>query len=166
MATREEYAKQPFEMRIDRMSRTATELAAVIRGRSDADLSRRPDPENWAAKECIAHLRDVEEVYLARARSIAINDIDIKIYADSAAVERWPANRQYLRWDAVEAVASFRELRDEFLAFLRGLAPADRERGCIHPVRGRLTIDDIVTMLAWHDDNHLDQIARALEGRA
>lgn len=166
MATREEYAKQPFEKRVDRMSRTADELAAAIRGRSGAELSRRPDPKNWAANECIAHLRDVEEVSLARARAIAINDIDIKIYADSAAVERWATNRQYLRWDAVEAVAGFRELRDEFVAFLRSLAPADRQRGCIHPVRGRLTIDDIVTMLAWHDDNHLDQIARALEVRA
>jgi hypothetical protein len=137
MATREEYAEQPFEKRVDRMSRTADELAAAIRGRSGAELSRRPDPKNWAPNECIAHLRDVEEVYLARARAIAINDIDIKIYADY-----------------------------EFVAFLRSLAPADRQRGCIHPVRGRLTIDDIVTMLAWHDDNHLDQIARALEGRA
>ena len=51
MATREEYAKQPFEKRVDRMSRTADELAAAIRGRSGAELSRRPDPKNWAANE-------------------------------------------------------------------------------------------------------------------
>jgi hypothetical protein len=37
MATREEYAKQPFEKRVDRMSPTADELAAAIRGRSDAE---------------------------------------------------------------------------------------------------------------------------------
>ena len=166
MATREEWAKQPFEKRLDRMSRTPDELAAAIRGRSDAVLSRRPDPKNWAAKEVICHLRDVEEVYFARARAIVINDVDVKIYADPSAVERWATNRQYLRWDATEAVAGFRQLRDEFLTFLRGLTPADRQRGCLHPIRGRLTIDDFVTMFAWHDDNHLNQIARALEGRA
>jgi DinB superfamily len=166
MATREDYAKQPFEKRLERMSRTPDELATAIRGRSDAELSRRPDPKNWAAKEVICHLRDVEEVYFARARSIVINDVEVKIYADPSAVERWPTNRQYLRWDATEAVAAFRELREGFLAFLRGLTPGDRQRGCIHPTRGRLTIDDFVTMFAWHDDNHLDQLARALEGRA
>ena len=32
--------------------------------------------------------------------------------------------------------------------------------------RGRITIDAIVTMLTWHDDNHLDQLRRALEGKA
>jgi len=166
MATIEEYAKQPFERRLERMSRTPDELAAAIRGRSDAVLSRRPDPKNWAAKEVICHLRDVEEVYFARARSIVVNDVDIKIYADPSAIDRWVIDRQYLRWDATEAVAGFRQWREEFLAFLRGLTPAERERGCIHPTRGRLTIDNFVTMFAWHDDNHLDQIVRALDGRA
>ena len=32
--------------------------------------------------------------------------------------------------------------------------------------RGRITIDDFVTLMAWHDDNNLDQLRRALEGRA
>jgi hypothetical protein len=166
MATIEEYAKQPFEKRLDRMGRTADELAAAICGRSDAELSRRPDPKNWAAKEVICHLRGVEDVYFARSRSMVLNDVDMKIYADSSAVERWATNRQYLRRDGTEAVAGFRELRGEFLTFLRGLTPADREPGCIHPVRGRVTIDFFVSMLSWHDGNHLDQIVRALEGRA
>jgi len=30
----------------------------------------------------------------------------------------------------------------------------------------RITIDRIVGLLAWHDDNHLDQLKRALEGKA
>jgi hypothetical protein len=29
-----------------------------------------------------------------------------------------------------------------------------------------VTIDDFVTLMAWHDDNHLDQLTRALEGKA
>lgn len=36
---------------------------------------------------------------------------------------------------------------------------------CQEPA-GRITIDAIVTMLTWHDDNHLDQLRRALEGKA
>jgi hypothetical protein len=33
-------------------------------------------------------------------------------------------------------------------------------------VRGRFTIDDLASLMAAHDDNHLDQLKRALEGRA
>ena len=43
MPTMEEYAKQPREQRMQRLTRTADELAAAIKGQSDAVLSRRPD---------------------------------------------------------------------------------------------------------------------------
>ena len=29
-----------------------------------------------------------------------------------------------------------------------------------------MTPDDFVTMIAWHDDNHLDQLCRALDGKS
>ena len=32
--------------------------------------------------------------------------------------------------------------------------------------RGRMTVKDFVGLMAWHDDNHLDQLKRALEGKA
>jgi hypothetical protein len=63
MPTLEEVAKQPLEQRLGRMSRTAEDLAAAIRGQSEAALVRRPDSKNWAANEVICHLRDIEEVY-------------------------------------------------------------------------------------------------------
>jgi len=48
---------------------------------------------------------------------------------------------------------------------LRGLPPEQWERGGIHATRGRMTIKDFVAMMAWHDDNHLDQLRRALDGK-
>jgi hypothetical protein len=41
-----------------------------------------------------------------------------------------------------------------------------RSRGAIHPTLGRITRDRFLSIMAWHDENHLDQVARALEGRA
>ncbi len=32
--------------------------------------------------------------------------------------------------------------------------------------RGRRTIDDFLSVMAWHDENHLEQLRRALDGRA
>src|SRR5437867_560805 len=61
MPTREEVAKQPLEQRLGRRSHTAEDLAAAIRGQSEAALVRRPDCKNWAANEVICHLRDIEE---------------------------------------------------------------------------------------------------------
>ena len=79
---------------------------------------------------------------------------------------RWAEERQYLKNDATEALDAFGRRREETLALLGSLAPRDWERGGVHlDSRGRRTIDEFVSVIAWHDDNHLDQLRRALEGR-
>lgn len=70
----EEYAKQPAAERLKRLERSADELAAAIRGQSEAALARRPDAKNWAAKEAICHLRDTEELFMGRFELIMAMD--------------------------------------------------------------------------------------------
>jgi len=162
MPTMEEYAKQPLAQRVQRLERTAEELAAAIRGQSDAALSRRPDAKSWAAKEVLCHLRDTEENFMVRFESIMAMD-DPKFLGVNP--DRWAEERQYLRNDAGDVVAAFRKRREDSLAFLRKCTPEQLARGGIHAARGRMTVDDFVALMAWHDDNHLDQLKRALEGR-
>jgi hypothetical protein len=78
--------------------------------------------------------------------------------------DRWASERQYHRNDAREAIEAFRVRRRESLELLRGLTPEDRARAGVHATRGRMTVDDVVALMAWHDDNHLDQLKRALAG--
>jgi hypothetical protein len=164
MPTMEEYAKQPREQRLARLARTADELAAAIAGRSDAVLSRRPDGKNWAAKEVVCHLRDTEEAFGSRFEQILAMDSDPTLPGPAA--DRWAEERQYLRNDTDEALAAFRRRRQETLAIFGRVTPAQWDKGGMHPVRGRVTLEAFLTLMAWHDDNHLDQLRRALEGRA
>ena len=163
MLTVEDYAKQTREQRMERLARTADQLDAAIDGQRDAALARRPDAKNWAAKEVVCHLRDTEEVFGARIEQILAMDVDPK-WGDSNA-DRMAEERQYLRNDAGEALAAFRQRRLETLQMFGKITGAAWEKGGIHPVRGRFTIDAILSIMAWHDDNHLDQLTRALEGR-
>ena len=165
MATMEEYATQPVAQRLERLSRAPDELAAAIRGQSDAVLSRRPDAKNFAAKEVVCHLRDIEEMFMGRFE-LMLNANEPKLAFDPATPDRWAEERQYLRNDATEAAAAFRKRRAESLALLKTLTPEQLARAGVHATRGRVTIGDFVTLMAWHDDNHLDQLKRALEGKA
>jgi len=164
MPTMEHYATQPAAERLERLTRTADQLTAAIKGQSESVMARRPDGKNWAPKEVVCHLRDTEEAFAARFEQILAMDVDPKLGA--AAADRWAEERQYLRNDALEAIAAFRTRREENLATLRALTPAQWNKGAIHPVRGRMTLDTFLTLMAWHDDNHLDQLARALDGKA
>lgn len=163
MVTMEDYARQTPDQRLERAARTADELAAAIRGKDDAAVSKRPDGKNWSAKEVICHLRDAEEAFMARFDIIMAMD-DPKLAAVDT--DRIARERQYLRNDVTEALAAFRKRREETLAFFRGLKGDQWKRGGIHAVRGRMTMDDFLSLIAWHDDNHLDQLKRALDGRA
>jgi DinB superfamily/Molydopterin dinucleotide binding domain len=165
MATIEEYARQPLQERVERLGRTADELATAIKDSDEATLACRPDARNFAAKECVCHLRDTEEVFMSRFEAMLAMDNPEFMPVDPARNERWAEERQYLKNDVQQAIAHFRRRRAESLDFLRKLA-AQLRRGGVHPAQGAITIDDQVTLMAWHDDNHMDQLRRALEGRA
>ena len=183
MATRDEYLNQPLDRRLERLARTADDLAEAIRGRGDGALSRRPDARNWSAKEIVCHLRDIEELCILRFHTMLVMD-DPKVFVVGApppdparwgiggAVpfpldpDRWVEERQYLRHDTAAALTAFRRRRREVLALLRGLSTAEWQRGSLHPAHGRVTFADWTAGMAAHDDNHLAQLARALEGRA
>ena len=148
------------------MARTVDDLATAIRSQSDATLSRRPEGKSWAAKEVLCHLRDTEELFQGRLQLILEMDEPKMPSLDPATPDRWAEERQYLRCDAAEALAAFRKRREETLTKLGTLTSEQRKRGGVHPTRGRMTVEDLVTLMAWHDDNHLDQLARALDGTA
>jgi DinB family protein len=167
MRTPEEIAKQSREERLGRLSRTPDDLAAAIHGQSEAALVRRPDGRNWAPKEVVCHVRDIEELLMTRLTlMIAMNEPQLVGFDPDKTPDRWAEERQYLRNDIGEALAAFRRRREESLALLRRLTPEQWDRSAIHPTRGRMTIDDFVALETWHDENHLDQLRRALAGRA
>jgi DinB family protein len=166
MMTVADYAKLPRAERLQRLERGPEAVAAVIRGHGDDLLARRPDRKNWAPKEVVCHMRDVEELLMTRI-TLTIETKEPKLvgFDPEKTPDRWAEERQYLRNDIGEALAAFRRRREESLALLRGLAPEQWDRSAIHPTRGRMTIDDFVSLETWHDENHLEQLKRALAGR-
>jgi uncharacterized damage-inducible protein DinB len=164
MLTQDDVAKMPREERLRRLGEAAARLAHAITGQSESVLARRPDGKNWAPKEVVCHLRDTEELFMLRFQTIV--GMDEPKLLTAADADRWAEERQYLRNDTALALAAFRKRREETLALLRALVTGDWQRGGIHPVRGRMTVDDFVTLIVWHDDNHLEQIHRGLRGEA
>jgi hypothetical protein len=175
LPTPEEYSVISIEARLSRLQHTPDELEQTIAGKSAAELSRRPEPHSWAAKEIVCHLRDVEELFQIRFHTVvALGERRILVLGASAKdlapwriggpighpldPARWAEERrQYLRNDSGEALAAFRRRRSEVLALLQSLSPVEWERGGIHLSQARLTLAD------WVARNHVDQLRRALE---
>ena len=78
-------------------------------------------------------------------------------------------------WAAKEVVCHLRDTEEVFGARMQQilamdvfgkLTRAEWEKGAVHPTLGRIALDQLLSIMAWHDENHLDQLARALQGRA
>jgi hypothetical protein len=112
----------------------------------------------------LCHLRDLEESFVDRCRLIVASDEPRFLTTNP---DRWAEERQYLRHQAGAVLAAFRGRREETLAFFAALGADDWERaGHQMDSRGRRTLDDFLSVMAWHDANHLDQLRRVVDGRA
>ncbi|HYE92819.1 MAG TPA: DinB family protein [Terriglobales bacterium] len=164
MPSVEEYARLGRGERIARLTRTAGELQELLTTVGTASLSLRPAAHAWAPIEVICHLRDSEEWFFTRMQwALAMDEPAFPRNSP----DRWAIERQYLRNDCLDALAAFRRHRDDVIALFRGLSDDQWGRGGVHlDGRGRRTIDEFLSVIAWHDDNHLDQLKRALDGHA
>jgi len=148
---------------IAQLENAVDKYESALKGASPDVLTRRPDEKNWAPVEIICHVRDVEEIYLGRYKTVlSLTDSRFQL----AEADRWAEERQYLRNDAFQALSAFRSRRKDTIEFLKTLTPEHLERTGIHPTLGRKTLADLVKALAGHDTNHLDQLERALAGKA
>ena len=80
-----------LDEQLARMERTVNDFAAVVKNVSDAQLTKRPDPKNWSAKEVVCHVRDTEESFMTRFLSILAMD-EPSSSPSSRTAGRWSAS--------------------------------------------------------------------------
>ena len=93
---------------LGRLAQTPRELVDTLEGRTDDQLARRPDAQNWSATAIICHLRDVEELFQIRFRTIlAVHEPTIFVLGASASeLAPWRCHRSPPRSGALGRGAS------------------------------------------------------------
>lgn len=164
---------------VTRLRATPGQVDAVLAAH-DGPWDQRVDGQ-WAPVDVVCHLRDIEEVTLARYRAVlrmrdpllpAAADPDDRegwgLLEDGARLldpDRWAQDRQYLRNDIHEAAAAFTRWRRQSDQLLSLLDDAQWRRTSIHPRLGRITLHDWTAIIAWHDGNHVSQLELAVRAR-
>jgi uncharacterized damage-inducible protein DinB len=145
-----------------RLEAAPTRLAEAVKGLSDEALRKRPPSGKWSILENVCHLRDFERLASERYTKIAFSERP-KLWMMNN--DRVAEALKYAEADAGAVVKEFKRRRGETLALLRALPDAAWRRTGIHPKRGELTIEQLATLLADHDENHIGKI-RAFGGSA
>ena len=143
---------------IESAEKDLKKIAAAVSGLPDGILRYKPSPEKWSILEMLAHLADMEILYAYRMRQILAdkNPTIAPINQDD-----WAKNLGYMEEKAPELVAAFGLMRHHNLNLLRRVKVEDLDKGAFHPELNRkVTLAEMVGMLARHGPNHLEQIER------
>ena len=123
-------------------------------------LRVRPEPGEWSALLCLAHISDAEVVMSGRYRWVLAHDQPELIGYDQ---DLWVDRLHTDDDDPFELLAGFEALRAANIDLWRGTSEPDRQRVGLHRERGPESFELMFRMLAGHDRVHLAQAGRALE---
>jgi hypothetical protein len=137
---------------------TPSVLRHLVRDAGE-DLTTLPEPDEWSALQCIAHIAGAEIVYSGRYRWILAHDEPPLIgYDQDLWVSRLPQDRQ----DPAALLDLFEALRAANLRLWRGSPEAERARFGVHAERGPESFDLSFRLIAGHDRIHAEQARRAV----
>ncbi|MGZ5298567.1 MAG: DinB family protein [Actinomycetota bacterium] len=126
-------------------------------------LTLRPEPHEWSAFECMAHITDAEIVMSGRYRFVLAQDEPTLMGYDQ---DLW-VDRLHADDDGLDALLDLFDALRLANVTLWQRTPADRrQRVGIHAERGPESYDLAFRMIAGHDRFHMVQAQRALEAVA
>jgi len=121
----------------------------------------RPQTEEWALVEILAHLRDVErEVNLPRLELILNED---NPHLPAYDTDRWAEERHYRSLHGPRVLDEFTEARMRTVTRLASLGTAAWARPARHTLLGPTTLHELMKIVTEHDWLHMAQIRKTLE---
>ncbi len=146
-----------------RLQRAAPDkLAALLRGKTKNQLTRRPAPDKWSIAEIVAHMADAELAISWRLRQVlSSNAVPVQAYDQ----DLWARTFNYSKRDTKQSLANFRSLREANLVLLKSVSRKLWENYGVHQERGNESVNHIIRMVAGHDLNHIRQIEAILKGK-
>ena len=146
---------------LELLEKTPGVLKTLLDGVPRDVLDWKPGPERWSICEVVAHLGNIEMLYVERARRILAEDNPaLQKFVPGGPLPGGPSA------DALERLAHFSALRSELLGVLKNAPASAGLRIGTHEELGTLTLAHLLNELANHDLGHLRQIAELYRARA
>jgi hypothetical protein len=126
----------------------------------DDQLSARPLPGKWSAREIVQHLADSEMNAAIRLRRLLAEERPVIHAYDQ---DDYALRLNYNERDMAPALESLRSSRATTAQLLARMTDEDWQREGWHPEIGLYTIENWLKIYAVHAHNHASQIRRLKE---
>lgn len=141
---------------IEAIEQTPERLRDAIAGLTPEQLDMPYRPGGWTVRQVIHHLPDSHMNSYVRCKlALTEDEPTIKPYDEAL----WAALKDSQETPIEVSLALLDALHKRWVILLRGLRPEDYARRLLHPERGAVTLDDILTIYSWHGRHHVAHIA-------
>lgn len=130
-------------------------LRAAVAGLDDAQLDTPYRPGGWTVRQVVHHVPDSHVNAYIRTKLVLTEDTPtIKPYDENA----WAGLADSRTAPVETSLRMLEATHDRWVRLLRSMAPADFEKTLNHPENGRMTMDRVLSMYAWHSRHHVAHI--------
>jgi len=127
-------------------------LGPILDRATPTALDARPRPDEWSAREHLAHIARHQTVFLQRLRRLLVEDRPPLGRYRAEDDPEWPT---WAALPADEAVARLRSVRADLVALVRSLSPAQSARTGLHPTFGEMDVAGWLHFFLLHEAHHL-----------
>jgi hypothetical protein len=145
---------------LDELARTRDETLQHY-ALSPAELDRTYAPGKWSVRWILHHLADAETVLYDRIRRVISEPRQVIWAFDQDA---WARGLEYEERPLELSRDIYRSVRAAVLDAAGRHLERDGDREFVHSETGVRTLRQEFEKVAWHNENHLEQIRRALRG--
>ena len=132
---------------------------SLTKGRSDAELDTPYRPQGWTVRQVVHHVADSHMNAYVRMKFAVTEDAPtIKAYDEA----KWAELPEARSGPAEMSIALLDALHRRWLMFLRGLPDTEFAKAYVHPELGPVTLDEALTLYAWHCRHHTGHIRLGL----
>ncbi|HVT82815.1 MAG TPA: DinB family protein [Phycisphaerae bacterium] len=137
---------------IEQYAAGAGQLGAAIQGLSREDFLKTPVPGTWSIQQIVLHMMDSDLIASDRMKRIIAEDNPTIIGYNETAFSQ---KLFYEKLDPFAAADIFKRNRDMTAIILRSIPAEAFARTGVHNERGKVTLEEILSIYVKHLDHHL-----------
>ena len=145
---------------IDRIAALPAELRAAAEGLDDDQLDTPYRDEGWSPRQIVHHVADSHLNSIVRFKlALTMHEPTIQPYDQ----DRWARLGDVRDVPTAASLGILDGLHERWVRLLRSLADDQWSTALNHPEIGRIDLDFLLQLYAWHGHHHATQIVRLRE---
>ena len=146
----------------DIIADTPSQMRAAVAGLDRDQLDTPYRPDGWTVRQVTHHVPDSHMNAFIRFKLALTEDAPtIKPYDEGA----WARLPDALHDDIETSLNLLEAVHTRWLRVIDGMADTDFQRELTHPEIGRITLDTLLQIYAWHGPHHVSHVRGLRERR-